>query len=43
MAFCYSFVWREQDDLLHSILGVGLGFSCTMLVEWLELGTMSSK
>ena len=42
-ALRHSPVWREQDDLLQSIPGVGPGLSRTMLAEWPELGTMSSK
>jgi len=36
-------VWREQDDLLQSMPGVGPGLSRTMLAELPELGTLSSK
>ncbi len=36
-------VWREQDDLLQSMPGVGPGLSRTMLAELPELGTVSSK
>jgi transposase len=42
-AIRHSPVWREQDDLLQSIPGVGPGLSRTMLAELPELGTMSSK
>lgn len=36
-------VWREQDDLLQSIPGVGPGLSRTVLAELPELGTLSRK
>ena len=43
LAIRQSPVWREQDDLLQSMPGVGPGLSRTMLAEWPELGTLSSK
>jgi transposase len=42
-AIRHSPVWREQDDLLQSMPGVGPGLSRTMLAELPELGTLSSK
>jgi transposase len=42
-AIRHSPVWREQDDLLQSMPGVGPGLSRTMLAELPELGTVSSK
>lgn len=36
-------VWREQDDLLQSMPGVGRGVSRTLLADLPELGTLSSK
>jgi len=36
-------VWREQDDLLQSIPGVGPGLSRTLLAELPELGTLAPK
>jgi transposase len=36
-------VWREQDDLLQSMPGVGRGLSRTLLADLPELGTLSSK
>ncbi len=36
-------VWREQDDLLRSLPGVGPVLSRTMLAELPELGTLSPK
>lgn len=42
-AIRHSPVWREQDDLLQSIPGVGPGLSRTMLAELPELGTLSPK
>jgi transposase len=36
-------VWREQDDLLQSMPGVGPGLSRTVLAELPELGTLSRK
>jgi transposase len=38
-----SAVWREQDDLLRSIPGVGDVLSATLLGELPELGTLSHK
>ena len=43
LAIRHSPVWREQDDLLQSMPGVGPGLSRTMLAELPELGTLSSK
>ena len=43
IAIRHSPVWREQDDLLQSMPGVGPGLSRTMLAELPELGTVSSK
>lgn len=42
-AIRHSPVWREQDDLLQSMPGVGPGLSRTMLAELPELGTLSAK
>ena len=42
-AIRHSPVWREPDDLLQSMPGVGPGLSRTMLAELPELGTLSSK
>lgn len=42
-AIRHSPVWREQDDVLQSMPGVGPGLSRTMLAELPELGTLSSK
>ena len=42
-AIRHSPVWREQDDLLQSMPGVGPGLSRTMLAELPELGTLSPK
>ena len=42
-AIRHSPVWREQDDLLQSMPGVGPGLSRTMLAELPELGSLSSK
>jgi transposase len=42
-AIRHSPVWREQDDLLQSMPGVGPGLSRTMLAELPELGALSSK
>jgi transposase len=42
-AIRHSPVWREQDDLLQSMPGVGPGLSRTMLAELPELGRLSSK
>ena len=42
-AIRHSPVWREQDDLLQSMPGVGPGLSRTILAELPELGTLSSK
>jgi transposase len=36
-------VWREQDELLQSLPGVGPGLSRTVLAELPELGTLSPK
>ena len=36
-------VWREQDDLLQSLPGVGPVLSRTLLAELPELGTLSPK
>lgn len=36
-------VWREQDDLLQRIPGVGRGLSRTLLAELPELGTVAPK
>lgn len=43
LAIRQSPVWREQDDLLQSMPGVGPGLSRTMLAELPELGTLPSK
>lgn len=43
LAIRQSPVWREQDDLLQSMPGVGPGLSRTMLAELPELGPLSSK
>jgi len=43
LAIRHSPVWREQDDLLQSMPGVGPGLSRTMLAELPELGTLSSQ
>lgn len=43
LAIRQSPVWREQDDLLQSMPGVGPGLSRTMLAELPELGTVPSK
>lgn len=42
-AIRHSPVWREQDDLLQRMPGVGPGLSRTMLAELPELGRLSSK
>ncbi len=42
-AIRHSLVWREQDDLLQRIPGVGRGLSRTLLADLPELGTLSSK
>jgi transposase len=42
-AIRHSPVWREQDDLLQSMPGVGPGLSRPMLAELPERGTVSSK
>lgn len=42
-AIRHSPVWREPDDLLQSMPGVGPGLSRTILAELPELGTVSSK
>ncbi len=36
-------VWREQDDLLRSVPGVGKQLSLTLLAELPELGTLGRK
>ena len=36
-------VWREQDDLLRSVPGVGEQLSLTLLAELPELGTLDRK
>jgi transposase len=36
-------LWREQDDLLRSVPGVGPVLSTTLLAELPELGTLSRK
>ena len=36
-------VWREQDDLLRSVPGVGPVVSLTLLAELPELGTLNRK
>ena len=36
-------VWREQDDLLRSVPGVGPQVSLTLLAYLLELGTLNRK
>lgn len=43
LAIRQSPVWREQEDLLQSMPGVGPGLSRTMLAELPELGTLPSK
>jgi transposase len=42
-AIRHSPVWRDQDDLLQSMPGVGPGLSRTVLAELPELGTLSPK
>jgi transposase len=36
-------VWREKDDLLRSVPGVGPVLSCTLLAELPELGVLNRK
>ena len=36
-------VWREQDDLLRSVLGVGEQVSLTLLADLPELGKLDRK
>jgi transposase len=36
-------VWRERDELLQSVPGVGPQVSRTLLAEWPELGTLSGR
>lgn len=36
-------LWRERDDLLQSVPGVGPVLSCTLLAHLPELGTLSAK
>lgn len=43
LAIRQSPVWREQDDLLQSMPGVGPGLSRTRLAELPERGTLPSK
>lgn len=43
IAIRQSPVWREQDDLLQSMPGVGPGLSRMLLAELPELGTLASK
>lgn len=38
-----SSVWREKDDLLRSVPGIGRVVSATMLAELPELGTLNRK
>ncbi len=38
-----SSVWREKDELLRSVPGVGPRVSATLLADLPELGTLSSK
>ena len=36
-------VWREQDDLLRSVAGVGEPVSLTLLADLLKLGKLGRK
>jgi transposase len=36
-------IWREKDNLLQSVPGVGPVVSCTLLVQLPELGTLNRK
>jgi transposase len=36
-------LWREQDDLLRSVPGIGPGVSRTLLGELPELGSLTHK
>lgn len=36
-------IWREKDNLLQSVPGVGPVLSCTLLAELPELGTLNRK
>ena len=40
---CQSPVWREKDDLLRSVPGVGEQVSLTLLAELPELGSLGRK
>ena len=40
---CQSPVWREKDDLLRSVPGVGEQMSLTLLAELPELGALGRK
>ena len=36
-------IWREREDLLRSVPGIGPVVSRTLLAEWPELGTLTHK
>ena len=40
---CQSPVWREKDDLLRSVPGIGVQISLTLLAYLPELGTLNRR
>jgi transposase len=42
-AICASPVWKEKDDLLQSVMGIGPTTSCALLAQLPELGSLPRR